>query len=102
MLYVSGQVPIAGGKLVAGGIKEQTEQVFANLRDVLRRGPVVLPVPRVRAVRLVPEVQVRSRVPLPVPVVPVGQVRCRGRAPTVVPVRSTRARLRNNSGSRRS
>jgi 2-iminobutanoate/2-iminopropanoate deaminase len=37
-LYVSGQVPLDArtGKLVPGGIKEQTEQVFANLRDVLQ------------------------------------------------------------------
>ena len=37
-VYVSGQVPLAPktGKLVPGGIKEQTEQVFANLRDVLK------------------------------------------------------------------
>ena len=36
-LYVSGQVPLdpRTGKLVPGGIKEQTEQVFANLKDVL-------------------------------------------------------------------
>ena len=37
-LYVSGQVPIdpKTGKLVPGGIKEQTEQVIANLKDVLQ------------------------------------------------------------------
>ncbi len=37
-LYVSGQVPLdpKTGKLVPGDIKAQTEQVFANLRDVLQ------------------------------------------------------------------
>lgn len=36
-VYVSGQVPldVATGKLVPGGLKEQTEQVFANLRAAL-------------------------------------------------------------------
>jgi 2-iminobutanoate/2-iminopropanoate deaminase len=36
-VYVSGQVPldVATGKLVPGGIKDQTEQVFANLRAAL-------------------------------------------------------------------
>jgi 2-iminobutanoate/2-iminopropanoate deaminase len=37
-LYVSGQLPLdpATGKIVPGGIKEQTEQVIANLKDVLQ------------------------------------------------------------------
>ena len=36
-LYVSGQIPLdpATGKLVAGDVKAQTEQVFANLKSVL-------------------------------------------------------------------
>lgn len=36
-LYVSGQVPLdpRTGKLVAGDVKAQTEQVMANLKDVL-------------------------------------------------------------------
>lgn len=37
LLFTSGQVPLdpATGALVAGGIREQTEQVFANLAAVL-------------------------------------------------------------------
>ncbi len=37
LVFVSGQVPLdpATGKLVAGDIKAQTEQVFANLKSVL-------------------------------------------------------------------
>lgn len=36
MFYSSGQIPLkADGTLVQGGIVEQTEQVFANLRAVL-------------------------------------------------------------------
>lgn len=37
MLYTSGQIPIVPdtGDLVVGGIKEQTQQVFANLKAVL-------------------------------------------------------------------
>ena len=36
-LYISGQVPIdpATGKLVEGGITEQTEQVFKNIKAIL-------------------------------------------------------------------
>lgn len=36
-LYVSGQIPIdpATGKVVEGGIKEQTEQVFKNIGAIL-------------------------------------------------------------------
>ena len=35
-LYSSGQIPLTpGGELVAGGIEEQTEQVFSNLKAVL-------------------------------------------------------------------
>jgi len=34
-VFVSGQVPTAGGEVVAGGIAAQTEQVIANLRSVL-------------------------------------------------------------------
>ena len=34
-VFVSGQVPTAGGEVVAGGIVAQTEQVIANLRSVL-------------------------------------------------------------------
>jgi 2-iminobutanoate/2-iminopropanoate deaminase len=37
LVFVSGQIPLdpATGKLVAGDIKAQTEQVFANLKAVL-------------------------------------------------------------------
>ncbi len=37
MLFISGQIPInpATGKLVAGGIKEQTQQVFKNIEAIL-------------------------------------------------------------------
>ena len=37
MLFISGQIPInpATGKLVAGGIKEQTEQIFKNIEAIL-------------------------------------------------------------------
>ncbi len=37
MLFISGQIPInpATGKLVSGGIKEQTEQVFKNIEAIL-------------------------------------------------------------------
>lgn len=34
-IYVSGQVPTLGGEVVQGGIVAQSEQVIANLRDVL-------------------------------------------------------------------
>ncbi|MBV9440150.1 MAG: RidA family protein [Candidatus Eremiobacteraeota bacterium] len=36
-VYVSGQLPIdpASGKLVEGGIREQTRRLFANLRAIL-------------------------------------------------------------------
>ena len=34
-VFVSGQVPTAGGEVVAGGIAAQTEQVIANLASVL-------------------------------------------------------------------
>jgi 2-iminobutanoate/2-iminopropanoate deaminase len=36
-LYISGQVPLnpATGKLVEGGIKEQTEQVMQNIKAIL-------------------------------------------------------------------
>lgn len=36
-LYVSGQVPLdpVSGKIVEGGIKEQTEQVMKNIRAIL-------------------------------------------------------------------
>ena len=36
-LYVSGQIPLSPetGKIVEGGIKEQTEQVMKNISDVL-------------------------------------------------------------------
>lgn len=36
-LYISGQVPIdpATGKIVEGGITEQTEQVFKNIKAIL-------------------------------------------------------------------
>ena len=36
-LYISGQVPVdpATGKVVDGGIKEQTEQVFKNIKAIL-------------------------------------------------------------------
>jgi 2-iminobutanoate/2-iminopropanoate deaminase len=38
MLFISGQVPIdpATGKLVDGGIKEQTDQVLKNIGAILR------------------------------------------------------------------
>jgi 2-iminobutanoate/2-iminopropanoate deaminase len=37
MLFISGQIPIdpATGKLIAGGIKEQAEQVFKNIYAIL-------------------------------------------------------------------
>ncbi|MFB5663750.1 RidA family protein [Alteribacillus sp. HJP-4] len=36
MFYSSGQIPLlADGQLVAGGVKEQTHQVFQNLKAVL-------------------------------------------------------------------
>ncbi len=37
MLFISGQIPLdpATGKLVPGGIKEQTEQVFKNIEAIL-------------------------------------------------------------------
>ena len=40
LLYLSGQTPIdpATGKLVEGGISEQTEQCFRNLFSVLKAG----------------------------------------------------------------
>ena len=43
-LYVSGQIPLDPntGKLVAGGIKEQTEQVFNNLADALAKAGMSL------------------------------------------------------------
>ena len=38
-IYTSGQIPLtAAGEKVAGGIEEQTEQVFANLEAVLVSG----------------------------------------------------------------
>jgi len=38
MLFISGQVPInpETGKLVEGGIKEQTEQVMRNIGEILK------------------------------------------------------------------
>ena len=38
MLFISGQIPIdpALGKIVAGGIKEQTEQVLRNIGEILK------------------------------------------------------------------
>lgn len=37
-LFTSGQIPLTpNGELVAGGIEEQTEQVFSNLAGVLAR-----------------------------------------------------------------
>ncbi len=40
LLFTSGQIPInpATGELVEGGIEAQTEQVFANLKEVLEAG----------------------------------------------------------------
>ena len=36
MVYTSGAIPLnAAGELVEGGIKEQTNQVFANLKTIL-------------------------------------------------------------------
>ncbi|MCB9013584.1 MAG: RidA family protein [Bacteroidales bacterium] len=37
MLFISGQIPLdpLTGKLVPGGIKEQTEQVFKNIKAIL-------------------------------------------------------------------
>jgi 2-iminobutanoate/2-iminopropanoate deaminase len=37
LIYTAGQIPLdpASGEIVAGGVAEQTEQVFANLRAVL-------------------------------------------------------------------
>ena len=34
-IYVSGQVPVADGAVVAGGIAEQTRQVLKNIESVL-------------------------------------------------------------------
>ncbi|WP_430241047.1 RidA family protein [Neorhizobium sp. DAR64861/K0K2] len=34
-VYVSGQVPTVDGEVVTGGIVSQTEQVVANIKDVL-------------------------------------------------------------------
>ncbi|MFK3781683.1 RidA family protein [Agrobacterium sp. NPDC089420] len=34
-VYVSGQVPTVDGEVVTGGIAAQTEQVVANIKDVL-------------------------------------------------------------------
>ncbi len=38
MLFISGQIPLdpATGKIVPGGIKEQTEQVFRNIEAILK------------------------------------------------------------------
>jgi len=38
MLFISGQIPIdpATGKIVEGGIKEQTEQVMKNIGEILK------------------------------------------------------------------
>ena len=37
LVYTAGQIPLdKSGNMVAGGIKEQTEQVIANLQAVLR------------------------------------------------------------------
>lgn len=42
-LYTSGQIPLsASGAQVTGGIEEQTEQVFANLKAVLLAGGATL------------------------------------------------------------
>ncbi|GMV67360.1 MAG: RutC family protein [Candidatus Hinthialibacteria bacterium] len=40
LLYCSGQIPLPpeGGSLVAGGIREQTEQVLRNLSNLLQAG----------------------------------------------------------------
>ena len=39
LLFTSGQIPLnAEGKLVEGGIEEQTHQVFRNLQAVLEAG----------------------------------------------------------------
>jgi 2-iminobutanoate/2-iminopropanoate deaminase len=39
LLFVSGQIPLAleTGKLVPGGVKEQTEQVICNIGAILRQ-----------------------------------------------------------------
>jgi len=38
-LFLSGQIPLdATGTIVAGGIREQTTQVLANMRDLLAAG----------------------------------------------------------------
>lgn len=44
IVYVSGQVPLdpKTGKLVAGDIKAQTEQVFANLKSALQEAGLSL------------------------------------------------------------
>lgn len=36
-LYVSGQVAMVGGEIIAGGIVEQATQTFANIRAILER-----------------------------------------------------------------
>ncbi len=39
LIYTAGQIPLdKQGNMVAGGIKEQTEQVIANLKAVLEAG----------------------------------------------------------------
>jgi 2-iminobutanoate/2-iminopropanoate deaminase len=37
LVFLSGQIPLVGdtGKLIEGGIKEQTEQVIANIKSLL-------------------------------------------------------------------
>ena len=34
-VYVSGQVPVVDGRVIGSGVGEQTEQVIANIREVL-------------------------------------------------------------------
>lgn len=36
-LYLSGQIGLKDGKLVAGGVTEETKQIFANINDVLTK-----------------------------------------------------------------
>lgn len=44
MLFLSGQIPVdpSTGEIVDGGIKEQTKQVFENIKNVLKEAGLTL------------------------------------------------------------
>ena len=44
MLFLSGQIPVdpSTGEIVEGGIKEQTKQVFENIKNVLKEAGLTL------------------------------------------------------------